>query len=559
MSNPSLFQAVSPRDLPDLVAEQPLAWIVSGPGGALSATPLPVQLECDAEGRPVRLLGHFARSNPQWRAFAEDPRATVLLIGPHGYVSPSWFADRTRAPTWNYATAIFEVDIELRDTAEDASRLLEHLADDLERGRPGAWRPQEMGERYFSLSKGVVGFHAHIRDVRAKFKLGQDERDDVFDDILRGLWNTQHHGLAKWMRRFAGERSADAIDTITPTAKPLDPEIAGFIDSVIAEGRRHTAGRTLDWPARREIVEQVRRPWCEGGPVLERTEEIFAGTRHGPVRLRIYDPAPGIKKPTLGFLHGGGWAMFSLDTHDRVMRELAVRAGVAVVGIDYSLSPEVRYPVALEQVVDVVRWLQEHGAEHGLDANRLALGGDSAGGNLTTGAVLKLRDAGEGGRIAAALNYYAGYSPDCSPHSRRRYGSDADMLTAVEVDGFWNQYISRPADRNDPYTHGLLADVEGLPPFFIGVGECDILAEQNLAMAGKLLAAGVTVDVKLYRGAPHSFIEAAAVSSTARQALEDGAVFLRRTFNLGHERVVGVSNTQERPDLTPATGNAAGR
>jgi hypothetical protein len=78
-------------------------------------------------------------------------------------------------------------------------------------------------------------------------------------------------------------------------------------------------------------------------------------------------------------------------------------------------------------------------------------------------------------------------------------------------------------------------------------------------MAGKLLAAGVTVDVKLYRGAPHSFIEAAAVSSTARQALEDGAVFLRRTFNLGHERVVGVSNTQERPDLTPATGNAAGR
>ncbi|KLD79675.1 hypothetical protein Y886_03120 [Xanthomonas hyacinthi DSM 19077] len=318
-----------------------------------------------------------------------------------------------------------------------------------------------------------------------------------------------------------------------PRAKPLDPEIAHFIDSVIAEGRRITAGRTLDWPARREIVEQVRRPWCEGGPIIARTEEIFADTRHGPVRLRIHDPAPGASKPTLGFLHGGGWAMFSLDTHDRVMRELAARAGVAVVGIDYALSPEARYPVALEQVVDVVRWLQANAAKHGLDASRLALGGDSAGGNLTTGALLKLRDDGEGGRIAAALNYYAGYSPDCSPHSRRRYGTDTDMLSAAEIDTFWNQYISRSADRNDPYAHGLLADVGGLPPFFIGVGECDVLAEQNLAMAGKLLASGVGVEVKLYPGAPHSFIEAVSVSSIARQALDDGAAFLRRTFKIG--------------------------
>ena len=533
MSNPSLFQSLSKHDVADLVAEQPLAWVVSGSVGALSATPLPVQIECDEDGRPLRLLGHFARSNPQWRAFIDDPRATVLLIGPHGYISPSWFADRTRAPTWNYATATFEVDIELRDPPEDADSLLRGPVEDLERDRPGAWSVQDMGERYASLSKGVVGFHAHIRESRATFKLGQDEREDVFDDILRGLWNTRHHSLAAWMRRFDGGRGAGAISAIEPRAKPIDPEIARFTDSVIAEGRRLTAGRTLDWPARRKIVEQVRRPWCEGGPIPARTEEILADTRHGPVRLRIHDPAPGTAKPTLGFLHGGGWTMFSLDTHDRVMRELAARAGVAVVGIDYALSPEVRYPVALEQVVDVVRWLQANGAAHGLDAGRLALGGDSAGGNLSTGAVLKLRDIGEGDRIAGVLSYYAGFTPDCSPHSRRRYGTDADMLTAVEVDTFWNYYISRPADRNTPYTHGLLADLEGLPPYFIGVGECDVLAEQNLAMAGKLLASGVSVEVKLYRGAPHSFIEAVSVSSIARQALDDGAAFLRRRFGLG--------------------------
>lgn len=539
MSNPRLFQPLSPQNLADLVAEQPLAWIVSGSAGALSATPLPVQLECDADGRPLRLLGHFARGNPQWRAFADDPRATVLLIGPHGYVSPSWLRDRTRAPTWNYASAVFEVDVELRDTPEDADRLLRGLADQLERERPGAWSVEEMGERYAALRGGVVGFHAHVREARATFKLGQDERDDVFEDVLRGLWDTRHHELAAWMRRFDGGRGAGAIAAIQPPAKPIDPDIARFIDGVIAEGRRLTAGRTLDWPARREIVEQVRRPWTEGGPIPARTEEIFADTRHGPVRLRIHDPAPGMAKPTLGFLHGGGWAMFSLDTHDRVMRELAARAGVAVVGIDYALSPEVRYPVALEQVVDIVRWLQAHGAEHGLDAGRLALGGDSAGGNLSTGAALKLRDLGEGDRVAAVLSYYGGFTPDCSPHSRRRYGTETDMLTALEVDTFWDHYIARPADRNEPYAHGLLAELEGLPPYFIGVGECDVLTEQNLAMAGKLLASGVSVEAKLYRGAPHSFIEAVSVSSIARQALEDGAAFLRRTFGLA------------RPDSAP--------
>lgn len=530
MANRSLFQPTSPRDIADLVAEQPFAWIVSGAGGALSATPLPVQLECDADGEPRRLLGHFARGNPHWRAFAADPRATVLLVGPHGYVSPSWFRDRTRAPTWNYASAVFEVEIELRDTPEDADRLLRGLVEDMERDRPGAWDADEMGERYRSLRTGVVGFHAHVREARATFKLGQDERDDVFDDILRGLWDTRQHGLATWMRKFDGGRGAGAIAAIAPRAKPIDPEIAQFIDSVIAEGRRLTAGRMLDWPARREIVEQVRRPWCEGGPAIARVEEILADTRHGPVRLRIHDPAPGVDKPTLGFLHGGGWAMFSLDTHDRVMRELAARAGVAVVGIDYALSPEVRYPVALEQVVDVVRWLRANGQAHGLDARRLALGGDSAGGNLSTGAALMLRDLGEGHLVSGVLSYYGGFTPDCSPHSRRRYGTDEDMLTATEVDTFWDGYVSRPADRNSPYAHGLLAELEGLPPFFIGIGECDILTEQNLAMAGKLLASGVGVEVKLYRGAPHSFIEAAPVSRTARQALEDGAAWLRRVL-----------------------------
>src|SRR4051812_46359409 len=122
------FSPRSPTDLIDLVRSQPLAWIVSGAAGDLQATVLPVQLECDEAGAPVRLLGHFGRSNPQWRTLAQSPQATVLLLGPHGYISPSWYADRSQAPTWNYACAQFQVEVEICDTPQDADVLLRHLA-----------------------------------------------------------------------------------------------------------------------------------------------------------------------------------------------------------------------------------------------------------------------------------------------------------------------------------------------------------------------------------------------------------------------------------------------
>ena len=197
------FQPRSPSDLIDLVHAQPLAWIVCGSAANLQATVLPIQLDCDAAGNPVRLLGHFGRNNPQWRALAQSPKATVLLLGPNGYISPSWYADRSQAPTWNYACAQFEVDVEIRDTPQDADALLRSLADDMEADRPAAWHVEDMGERYARLSTGIVGFHARIVSVASRFKMGQDERDDVFADILRGLQLTDSDGLADWMRRFA--------------------------------------------------------------------------------------------------------------------------------------------------------------------------------------------------------------------------------------------------------------------------------------------------------------------------------------------------------------------
>lgn len=526
-----LFASRHFDDLSQLVHQQPLAWIVSGAAGAQQATPLPVQLVCDADGQPQQLLGHFARSNAQLAAIAADGRATVLLIGPHGYVSPSWFGDRTRAPTWNYTWAMFDVQITLHDTKADADRLIGGLVEQVESGRPGAWRIDEMGPRYHGLAQGVVGFEARVLAVQSSFKLGQDERDDVFFDILRALDINGDVALAQWMRRFSSERPAQALPPSAPAATPLDPEIKRFIDDVIAAGRRLTAGRVLDWPQKRQIAEASRLPWRQGGPQVARTTETTIDSEVGPLRLRIHDPAPGQPKPTLVYLHGGGWAMFSLDTHDRVMREYAARSGMAVVGLDYALAPEAPYPTALNQVVALSQWLHAHGDTLGLDGKRLALGGDSAGGNLSLGAILRLRDAGHGGVVKAVLSIYGGFSAECSRAVRQRYGTADDMLSGAEVDFFWSNYIGRIGDQRDPYAAPLLADLRGLPPVFVQVGECDIFVEQNLQLAGKLLEADNRVKVRVYPGAPHSFIEAIAVSKVTNQAIDDGVAWLRGTLS----------------------------
>ena len=198
----SPYDPRSPEDVSRLVQQQTLGWIVCGAGDKARATVLPLRPVLDAEGRVVRLLGHMARSNPQAAALREDPAALILLLGPHGYVSPSWMADRSQAPTWNYASAQFLVEATL---VEDAAGLAAHLNDlvgAMEAGRPNGWAVEEVGARYESLARRIVGFDARVVETRARFKLGQDERDDVFADIVDGLEREGASELLAWMREF---------------------------------------------------------------------------------------------------------------------------------------------------------------------------------------------------------------------------------------------------------------------------------------------------------------------------------------------------------------------
>jgi acetyl esterase len=315
----------------------------------------------------------------------------------------------------------------------------------------------------------------------------------------------------------------------------VDPDIRRFVGLVNADYARLTGGRQLPVSEMRAVAEAVRAPWRQGGPAMARTTEQVLDTEAGPVRVRIHDPGVAATgpAPALVYMHGGGWTLFSLDTHDRVMREYAARAGIVVVGVDYALAPEARFPVALRQVVAVVRWLHAHGASVGVDAARLALGGDSAGGNLSICSAIALRDAGEADHVKGLLLIYPAFDQHCSPEALARFGGPGAVLTAEEVDYFWDNYSGGVDLRDEPLAMPLRARLERLPPMCLTIPECDVLTEQSYQMAERLRAAGVPTAFHVYPGATHSFIEAMSIAPVADRAIDDGARWLRETLHAG--------------------------
>ncbi len=307
----------------------------------------------------------------------------------------------------------------------------------------------------------------------------------------------------------------------------LDPDIRRYSRTIAAAAARYPPSGNVPYPEARRRAEEVRVPWRQGGPRMLETQQLAVPTRHGAARIRIHRPAAGTL-PGLVYLHGGGWTLFSLDTHDRVMREYASRAACCVVGVDYALSPERKFPLPLEQVVDVVDWLAEEGPVLGIDPARLAIGGDSAGANLAVAACLLRRDAASVPPIAAMLLNYGAFTAECSASACRRYGGPDYMLGCEEMRGYWRNYLRSDEDAASPLACPLLASHAGLPPAFLAIAECDILAEQNVELAQRLERAGVPVESAVYAGASHSFIEAMSIAAVSNLALADASAWLRR-------------------------------
>jgi transcriptional regulator len=196
------FQPRKIAHIADLIADYPLAWVVSqGPAGH-AASVLPLLAETAADGTVTSLFGHFARSNPQADLVARQPQAMILFQGPQGYIPPRLVSRPGWGPTWNYAVVRFDVEIAL--VPEENAAALARLAAHLERDQRKPWRPEMMGPRYAELEPRIIAFRARVRATHARFKLGQDETPGTFEEIVNGLGDGP---LADWMKKEeAGKR-----------------------------------------------------------------------------------------------------------------------------------------------------------------------------------------------------------------------------------------------------------------------------------------------------------------------------------------------------------------
>jgi transcriptional regulator len=192
-----IFDSRSEADILRLVDEYPLAWVVSAGTSGFGASPLPLLAETDCTGRIASLVGHVALANPQVIQLRASPLATILFMGPHGYISPELVSKPDWAPTWNYATARFDAEVEF--LPQETERLVERLVRRMERDRPEPWNIAQMGARYTLLAKRIVGFRAHVSAVQGRFKLGQDESLSTLSNILSGL---EDASLTRWMKDF---------------------------------------------------------------------------------------------------------------------------------------------------------------------------------------------------------------------------------------------------------------------------------------------------------------------------------------------------------------------
>ena len=314
--------------------------------------------------------------------------------------------------------------------------------------------------------------------------------------------------------------SANAKDLLTPRMSALLERIAranrpGFETMTPADAR-------VAYTAAAEVLEPPRAP-------LPRVEEItLPGADGVALRARLYAPSAA-RLPVLLYLHGGGFTIGNLETHDSLCRQLALHSGAAVVALDYRLAPEHRFPTAVDDCWAALQSLAhaDTAARLGLDTTRLAVGGDSAGGTLAAVCALLARDAGLKLALQVLITPGTIAHADTPSHHRFAHGF---LLERQQVEWFFDNYIDA-ADRTDwRFAPALATDHEGVAPACIVAAECDALVDEDIAYGDLLRAAGVAVDLEIHRGMTHDFIKMGRMLPEAAQARQAIADALKKAF-----------------------------
>jgi len=309
---------------------------------------------------------------------------------------------------------------------------------------------------------------------------------------------------------------------------PIDPQVRGLLDQLEARGRTPLRELTPDESRQNFLAMSALATRPE--PAAPTDDRVVPGPG-GDVPVRIYRPDAAGTLPVVVFAHGGGWVIGDLQSHDGLCQHLAVGTPAVVVAVDYRRAPEHRFPAALDDVEAVVRWVADHAGELGADAGRLAVAGDSAGGNLAAAAARRARDAG-GPAIAFQLLLYP--VTDLT-RSQPSYGENGDgyLLTAEDMRWFIDSYLGG-ADPTDPDASPLAAgDLAGLPPALVVTAEFDPLRDEGEAYATRLAAAGVDARTSRFDGMIHGFVSLDALLDGGRRGIAEAVAALRAALATG--------------------------
>ncbi|MFK7876463.1 MAG: alpha/beta hydrolase [Paracoccaceae bacterium] len=307
-------------------------------------------------------------------------------------------------------------------------------------------------------------------------------------------------------------------------SKGVHPQIQAVLETMQAQALPNPAECTV--AQARELAELAgaRRQEAFGPIELARVEDLASP---GGIPVRIYRPLVGQVLPVLVYYHGGGHVICSLETHDLICRNLAQLTECAVVSVDYAMGPEHPFPAAVDTSYAATRWISQSAEELGFDPTRLAVGGDSAGGNLAAVVALMARDLAEFGVSAQVLVYpVIDYRGGTASYSA--FGTGYGILEERTVAWFADHYFADPGDMEDWRAAPHLAERHtGLPPTFVLTAECDVLHDEGAAYAQQLRKAGVSVDYETYPGMIHAFFGFLGLVDDTQRAHRRVAAFLK--------------------------------
>ncbi len=305
---------------------------------------------------------------------------------------------------------------------------------------------------------------------------------------------------------------------------PLDPQAQKVLEQIAALGLppNHTVS-----PGQARINMKAR-PRATGPEVAKVEDRLIPGPGV-EIPIRLYTPAGSGPFPILVWFHGGGWVVGDLEMADPTARHLTVGAGCVVVSVDYRLAPETKFPGAADDCYAGTAWAAQNAGRLNGHPNRIAVGGDSAGGNLAAAVALMARDRG-GPPLVFQLLVYPVIARDFETESYRR-NAQGYSLTRDGMRWYWDHYLRNPADASNPYAAPLVAqDLKGLPAALVITAEYDPLCDEGEAYARRLQAAGIPMNYSRYDGMMHGFFGMPAVLDKGRQAIAEASAALRAAF-----------------------------